>query len=273
MPPWASASTCTSTWRQPSRADSRNTPGWPKARRASARRGPPGVGQLLRTLDPADAPAAGPRPSLDQQRETQARGGARRPLEVGDLLAAPGDDGDAQLLSQTLGPHLVAQLPHGGRGGPDVDQAQPFQPLHEAGLFRDEAPARPGRLGARGAQGPLEQPLVGVGVAPCGPLSDLGRPQAEGLVGLAHEQGPAVGLREEGDALQALAVLVVVLAQRAQETQRGLAPVDDGHALEVRPHAASARAERLFADAPQARADRKVRRPSGSSGAGSATVR
>ena len=109
-------------------------------------------------------------------------------------------------------------------------------------MLGDESPAGPDGVGPGGGEGVLETPVVEIGDLPLtvGAVDVRGRPEREGLVGLPHEHRLAVRVGVEGDRPDARAALLVELADGVDEAHRGLAAVDDGHALEFGMHVASA---------------------------------
>ena len=221
------------------------------------------LGHLLGTRDDANAAPSPARGRLDEDRVAErlrCRGRLGRP---GDGPAAPRDDRNARVLGEPLGADLVAEPPHGVGRGTDEDDAQPLAELREAGVLGDEAPARPDRVGLRGHQRRFEQPVVEVARLPLAVarVDDRGGPESEGLVGLPHEHGAAVGVGVEGDRPDARAALLVELADGVDEAHRGLAAVDDRHALEFGVHVSSD---------PECRAGRPGGRPAQGRGKGQA---
>ena len=177
------------------------------------------LGLGLHDPDPAPAAAAG---RLDHEREAD-RGRVAERVRVG-LHRAPAPLGDRypDLLGEQLGGDLVAEAPHRVGGRADERDADPLAQLGERGVLGDEPPPDPGRVRAALAQRPLELGVVDVGVA------GAGAPDHHRLVGLAHEGGPALLERVEGDRADRPATLVVELTGRVDQPSCGLTSVDDG---------------------------------------------
>jgi hypothetical protein len=188
--------------------------------------------------DPASSPARG---RLDDDRVAESLGRGRRLARAGHGPAAPRDHRDAGVFRELLGADLVAQAPHGVGRRADEDDAEPVAELGEAGVLGDEPPAGPDGVRARGREGGLEPRVVEVADFPLavGLVDDRGGTERESLVGFPHEHRAAVGVGVEGDGEDARSALLVELADGVDEAHRGLAAVDDGHALEFGVHVSS----------------------------------
>ncbi len=118
--------------------------------------------------------------------------------------------------------------------GPDEHDAELGAQRGEVGVLGDEPPADPDGVGLGGEQRLGQSPVVEVAdPALAGAIGVGGRSQVEGLVGLADEHRPPVGLGVERDRPEVEPVFDVVLADGVDEPHRRLAPVDDGDPLEL----------------------------------------
>ena len=122
-----------------------------------------GIGQLPGGLDHADAATPATRTCLHHERVADALGRFPCVVEIHEGAAAPGGHGNAGLLGQQLGLDLVPELAHGSGGGADEGEAHPLTALCELGVFGDEAPPHPDRVGAACPQRSLEFLVVEVG--------------------------------------------------------------------------------------------------------------
>ncbi len=177
--------------------------------------------QLLLGGDDPDAAPPATGSGLDHQRVADL---ARVPEGVAgrvDRAPAPGGHRDPDLLGEELGGDLVAEAPHHVRRRPDEGHAEALAELGERRVLGDEAPPDPGGGRLRRAERPLELGVVDVGVAAARGSDE------DGLVGLADERRPPLGLGVEGDRAEGPAALVVQLACRVDQAPGGLASVDD----------------------------------------------
>jgi hypothetical protein len=113
---------------------------------------------------------------------------------------------------------------------PDEGHPDPLAQLRERGVLGHEAPAHPRGVGARLAQGALEDRVVEIG--PAGRRAQVVRG-----IRLADEHGGALTLGVEGDRLDPVAArprLGVEVTHGMDEPHRGLPTVDDGDPLEHR---------------------------------------
>ena len=152
------------------------------------------VGQLIDPPHPLATAAAG---RLDKEREAHlARLIAQK---VGMLIRAviTGQHRHAGGLHQRLGTGLVAHGEDGGAAWPDEAQAPLLAGGGKVAVLGEETVARVDGVGIR-FFGNLEH-LAGVEVA----LPGGGRPQMPGFVGFAHMHGAGVGVRVEGDGVNA----------------------------------------------------------------------
>jgi hypothetical protein len=180
--------------------------------------------QLLLAGGHADAPPAAPGRGLDHDRIADRPGVLDGGFHRLHRAGAPGGHRHAGLLREHLGLNLVAQAAHDIGGRADEGDADAGAQLGEVGVLGDEAPADPGRVGPALAQRALELVMVEVGVRGPAAADD------HGLVGLADEHGPPLGLGVEGDRPHRAAVLEVELAHRADQAHGSLAAIDDRHA-------------------------------------------
>src|SRR5581483_8282445 len=100
-------------------------------------------------------------------------------------------------------------------------------------MFSDKSPTRPDRIGAGADQSLFEQAVVEI---PCALPGASCLRQSDGLVGLPHEQGAAIGFMEQRNGAKGSSVLLIEFARRMDETQSSRAPVDNGYALELADH-------------------------------------
>ena len=189
--------------------------------------------KVLGALDaPHAAPAAAGR-GLDHQRVADRLAVADRRVGVLDRTAAPRRDRHAGLLGELLRLDLVAQRAHHVGVRPGEDDLQALAQLGELRVLGDEPPADPGGVGARLHERALERGVVEVGAAaPPVRVGPRGGAEAVRLVGLADEQGVALGLGIEGDQADRVRALLVELADGVDRTHRRLAAVDDREPLE-----------------------------------------
>ena len=113
---------------------------------------------------------------------------------------------------------------------PDEHDAEPVAQFGELGTFGDEAPADPGRIGARRDERPFQRGEVeirGPGVRGAVVV------QTDGLVRLAHEHRRPFGPRVQGDHAEIGTVtgglarrLVAQLAYGIDQAHRGFTPID-----------------------------------------------
>ncbi len=154
--PWSSAMSWTSTCRAASTTRSMKTVASPKALspslRALSNAGASPVSSSTRRM-PSSAAAGG---RLDHQRVADRFRVVARRGEVVNRAAAPRRDRHAGLLGQQLGADLVAEPAHDVRARPDEDDAQPGAEIRELRALGHEAPAHPGRIGARGDERSLQ---------------------------------------------------------------------------------------------------------------------
>ena len=137
---------------------------------------------------------------------------AMRARNAGVLRRRPGVDPQARLLGEPLHAGLVAEAPDDVGRRTDEDDADASAQLGEGGILGDEAPSHPGRVGAARPERPLELAVVEVGARPA---------DHHGLVGLAHEHRPPLGLGVQRDRPHPPAVLEVELPHRADHAHRG----------------------------------------------------
>jgi hypothetical protein len=194
-------------------------------------------GQLRRALhSPHAAPAAAGR-RLDHEREAELLPDADGILHALHRAAAPGRHRHAGLLGQPLALDLVAERAHDARVRADEDDAEALAQLCEGGVLGHESPADPRRVGPGLDQRPLERCVVEVGAAAAAlGVGDGGGAEAVALVGLAHEQRVALGVRVERDDPDRVGALLVHLAHGVDGPHGGFAAVDDGEAVEWTVH-------------------------------------
>src|SRR5262249_48290765 len=137
-----------------------------------------GLVEVALAEDAPDAAAAAAGAGLDDEGEAEPARMLARLLDRRDRTAAPGRDRHPDLLRDPLGRDLVAEAAHGVAGRPDEGDAELGAEVCERGVLGDEAPADPGRVGARAAQRIAEPLEVEVGA---------GGAEVKALVGLADE--------------------------------------------------------------------------------------
>ena len=197
--PWPSAMTWTSTWRAP--GDELLEEDDARAERALrlVAGALVGVGEVGVGVDAADAATAAAGGRLEHERVADPRGRGLGVLEGVDAAAAPRRDGHADLLGDELAADLVAELAHRLGARADEGDADALAQLGEGRVLGDEAPADPGGVGVRLAQGALEDGVVEVGARRRGT-------EVVGVVALADEHRPPLALGVQGDRLDAVAV-------------------------------------------------------------------
>ena len=168
----------------------------------------------------ADAAATAATTGLDDQRVTDGLRVATGVLEGLDGATTPRRKRNAHLLGEKFGFDLVAQCAHRARGRPDEREVQARAELREGDVFGDETPAHPHRIGLG-----LQQSAFQLGVVEVG---DARRRLAEGngLVSLADEHRPTLGVGMKSDGRYAAPILGVQLANRPNQAYRRLTSVD-----------------------------------------------
>ena len=193
------------------------------------------IGQLGLALHAANPTASAARGRLDHQGVAEARRVPARVFECRHFAATPWGDRNLRLLGELLGGDLVAQLAHHIAGRPDEDDPESFAEVSKPGVLGDEAPSRPNRLRARFDQRAFEAIVVEVARLAMAFAGQIGRRAKRiGFVGLAYEHRPAVGIRVERDRVKRLAMLLLILSRRDDESHRRFAAVYDCDTFEVR---------------------------------------
>ncbi len=193
-----------------------------------------GLVDLLDTLDGADSPAAPTGGRLDHDRIPESGRMGSGFFGGGDRAAAPSGDGHVGRLGQLFGGDLVAQPSHGLGVGSDEHDAELGAERREVRVFGDETPPDPDGIGLGGEEGFGQAAVVEVAdPALAGAIGVGGRSEIEGLVGLSDEHRPPVGFGVERDRPEVEIVFDAVLADRVDEADGRLTPIDDGDALEV----------------------------------------
>ena len=172
----------------------------------------------------ADTAAAATTAGFDDQRVADGLCVPAGVLAGLDGATAPRCERNAHLLGQKFGLDLVAQCPHRGRRRPDEGELQARAELREGDVFGDETPAHPHRVGLGFQQGAFEFSVVEVRDA------RRGSAQRHGLVSLAYEHGPPLGVGMKSDCRYAAPVLGIEFAYGPNQAYRGLTPVDHRNA-------------------------------------------
>jgi hypothetical protein len=149
--------------------------------------------------DATPSPAGG---GLEDDRVAEALGGAAGGLGVGEGLAAPGRDRDADLLGEALGGDLVSEAAQRLGPGAQPQEPRPDHRLGEGRILGEEPPARPHRIGTARPKR-LEHPAhveVGLALAP-----GLGG-ELDGPIGVSHEGSVALDARVEDERAQVAAL-------------------------------------------------------------------
>ena len=149
----------------------------------------------------------------------------------------PCSHGHAGLLGEHLGADLVAKPAHHVRGRADEEHAEASTQLGKRGVFGDEPPSHPDRVGAGGAQRPFELAVVEVRRRSLAAAAFVRGSDADRLVGFAHEHGAALRLRVERDGADIRRRLGVPLADRVDQPHRRLAAIHDHDPPELLRHA------------------------------------
>ena len=168
----------------------------------------------------AAAAAAGHR--LDDDRVADALGDLERGLFAVDRAVAAGQHRQARLLHRLARPRLVAEQLDDARIGPDEADVAGAAHLGEIGALGQEAVAGVNGVGAGDLGGADDRRDVQIAVGA------LGRADAHVLVGEAHVERVLVGLRVDGDGLDA------ELAAGVDDAEGDFAAVRDQDLLEHR---------------------------------------
>ena len=202
-------------------------------------------GQRRGVVDDANAAPAAACRRLHDQRIAEPRPDLRRRRRVGDAVAAPRGDRDADTLGELLGGDLVAERAHDGARR--SEKAHPFRgdAVGEGRVFGDEAPPRPHRVGVHDAQRADDRVLIEIGAH----LGAAGGEAHRGI-GVPHERRVAIDVGVEDCRAQIRALACAQRFHRAQAAHRRVAAIDDPDATDPgRPHPTPPRAGAAHAQA------------------------
>ncbi len=173
-------------------------------------------------IEHSRAPAAQTAPCASAKTCTPTR---CAPAAAASSVAAPASTRRPACSASRFTPASSPRRRMTSGGGPMKTMPDARAQLGEGGILGDEAPAHPGGVGAARPERPLELAVVAVGARPG---------DHHGLVGLAHEHRPLLGLGVQRDRPHRPAVLEVELPHRADHAHRGVGAVDDRDAAERR---------------------------------------
>ena len=178
------------------------------------------VRELAGRLDDAHAAAAAAGDGLDDHRVADVLGQLQRPVLVLDRAVAARQHRQTGLLHRPAGLGLVAEQPDHVRVGADEADVAGFAHLGQVGALGQEAVAGVDGVGAADLRGADDRRHVEIALAAARAAD------ADVFVGEAHVQRVLVGLRIDGDGLDAQ------FAAREDDAQRDLPTVGDQDLLE-----------------------------------------